>query len=131
MILIPFSFQSVGSAASGSFGIAWLAATDKLYSFLLGAWLLAARNQCFFAQLKPNGRVTWKFICRIGHYSARRAESLLLKAVTLVGKTLLLATLGFQITTNSSRDILKWAFAARILRPFQTTAHAGVLRYAP
>ena len=38
---------------------------------------------------------------------------------------------GSVITRNSSRDILKWAFAARILCPFQTTAHAGVLRYAP
>ena len=38
---------------------------------------------------------------------------------------------GSVITRNSSRDILKWAFATRILCPFQTTAHAGVLRYAP
>ena len=30
-----------------------------------------------------------------------------------------------------SRDILKWAFATRILRPFQTAAHASMLRYAP
>ncbi|MGL5756604.1 MAG: hypothetical protein ACRCYC_14835, partial [Paraclostridium sp.] len=65
------------------------------------------------------------------HYIARRAKSLLLKAVALVGISLLLATLGFQITKNSSRDILKWAFAARILCPFQTAAHASVLRYAP
>jgi hypothetical protein len=26
---------------------------------------------------------------------------------------------------------LKWAFAARILRPFQTAAHASMLRYTP
>ena len=30
-----------------------------------------------------------------------------------------------------NRDILKWAFAEQILRPFQTTVHASVLRYAP
>ncbi|MHC8470983.1 hypothetical protein [Plesiomonas shigelloides] len=35
------------------------------------------------------------------------------------------------ITRRASKDILKWAFSARISRPFQTTAHAGVLRYAP
>ena len=40
-------------------------------------------------------------------------------------------TSGSVITSSSSRDILKWAFAMRILRPFQTAAHAGVLRYAP
>ena len=26
---------------------------------------------------------------------------------------------------------MKWAFATRILRPFQTAAHASMLRYAP
>ena len=136
------SFASVGECNPVFFPVSWFCCNGQFWHsmaccnweivfFPIKRMVLAARNQCSFAQLKPNGRVTWKFICRIGKYSARRAKSFLLKAVTLVGRNLLLATLGFQITKNSSRDILKWAFATRILCSFQTTSHASVLRYAP
>ena len=64
--MIPFSFQSVGSAATESFGIASFATTAKSYSFLLLAWCLAARNQRSFAQFKVNGRVTCIIANRIG-----------------------------------------------------------------
>ena len=33
---------------------------------------------------------------------------------------------GVPANKKLNRDILKWAFATRIVRPFQTAAHAGV-----
>ena len=64
-------------------------------------------------------------------YNARQGLLSLLKVAWRVGKCSIFSSRGVSANKKLNRDILKWAFAAQILRPFQTTAHAGMLRYAP